>query len=89
MRNGSKHESLSPYFWDPTWPPTLHSIQVDSTIVVVVHVDLRRSSGSVTSAERTKLLNQKGVTIWLTGLSASGKVCITHSRPSVDLTHLP
>ncbi|KAF9502010.1 adenylylsulfate kinase [Pleurotus eryngii] len=32
--------------------------------------------GSVTSAERTKLLNQKGVTIWLTGLSASGKSTI-------------
>lgn len=30
--------------------------------------------GSVTSAERATLLQQNGVTIWLTGLSASGKV---------------
>jgi hypothetical protein len=28
----------------------------------------------VTSSERAQLLSQKGVTIWLTGLSASGKV---------------
>ena len=32
------------------------------------------SQGSVTSSERAQLLRQKGVTIWLTGLSASGKV---------------
>lgn len=31
-------------------------------------------SGSVTPVERVELLGQKGVTIWLTGLSASGKV---------------
>ena len=31
--------------------------------------------GSVESSERIDLLKQKGVTIWLTGLSASGKVC--------------
>jgi len=30
--------------------------------------------GSVESSERIDLLRQKGVTIWLTGLSASGKV---------------
>jgi hypothetical protein len=30
--------------------------------------------GSVGSSERSDLLKQKGVTIWLTGLSASGKV---------------
>jgi adenylylsulfate kinase len=30
--------------------------------------------GSVESSERVGLLKQKGVTIWLTGLSASGKV---------------
>jgi len=29
--------------------------------------------GSVTNEERTELLSQRGVTIWLTGLSASGK----------------
>lgn len=32
--------------------------------------------GSVTAVERTELLGQKGVTIWLTGLSASGKSTI-------------
>jgi adenylylsulfate kinase len=32
--------------------------------------------GSVSREERQKLLNQKGVTIWMTGLSASGKSTI-------------
>lgn len=32
--------------------------------------------GSVTNSERTELLGQKGATIWLTGLSASGKSTI-------------
>src|ERR1700745_2358708 len=32
--------------------------------------------GSVTRAERESLLNQKGVTVWMTGLSASGKSTI-------------
>lgn len=32
--------------------------------------------GSVTREEREKLLNQKGVTVWMTGLSASGKSTI-------------
>jgi adenylylsulfate kinase len=32
--------------------------------------------GSVDAAERTQFLNQKGVTIWFTGLSASGKSTI-------------
>jgi len=32
--------------------------------------------GSVSHEEREKLLNQKGVTVWLTGLSASGKSTI-------------
>ncbi|KAF8894890.1 adenylylsulfate kinase [Gymnopilus junonius] len=32
--------------------------------------------GSVSGVERIELLNQKGVTIWLTGLSASGKSTI-------------
>lgn len=31
--------------------------------------------GAVTDEERAGLLKQKGATIWLTGLSASGKVC--------------
>ena len=32
-----------------------------------------KAEGEVTRAEREKHLGQKGVTIWLTGLSASGK----------------
>jgi adenylylsulfate kinase len=32
--------------------------------------------GSVTREERQNLLNQKGVTVWMTGLSASGKSTI-------------
>jgi adenylylsulfate kinase len=32
--------------------------------------------GSVTRQERQQLLNQKGVTVWMTGLSASGKSTI-------------
>jgi adenylylsulfate kinase len=32
--------------------------------------------GSVTRTEREQLLNQKGVTVWMTGLSASGKSTI-------------
>src|SRR5687767_859784 len=30
-------------------------------------------AGSVTREQRQRLLNQKGVTVWMTGLSASGK----------------
>jgi adenylylsulfate kinase len=33
-------------------------------------------AGSVTRADRQRLLGQKGVTLWLTGLSASGKSTI-------------
>jgi adenylylsulfate kinase len=33
-------------------------------------------SGAVTRADRQRLLNQKGVTLWLTGLSAAGKSTI-------------
>jgi adenylylsulfate kinase len=33
-------------------------------------------AGSVTTAERQALLNQKGVIVWMTGLSASGKSTI-------------
>jgi len=34
---------------------------------------------SITRADREKLLNQKGVVIWFTGLSASGKSTIAHT----------
>ncbi len=38
--------------------------------------------GKITKKDRVKLLNQKGVTIWLTGLSGSGKSTI-----AVELEH--
>ncbi len=38
--------------------------------------------GKITKEDRVKLLNQKGVTIWLTGLSGSGKSTI-----AVELEH--
>jgi adenylylsulfate kinase len=38
--------------------------------------------GKITKEDRRKLLNQKGVTIWLTGLSGSGKSTI-----AVELEH--
>ncbi|KIK03537.1 hypothetical protein K443DRAFT_131361 [Laccaria amethystina LaAM-08-1] len=39
-------------------------------------VNITFHPGSVTGTERTQLLLQKGVTVWLTGLSASGKSTI-------------
>lgn len=36
--------------------------------------------GAVSDAERSTLLKQKGATIWLTGLSASGKVCLQAAK---------
>ena len=38
--------------------------------------------GKITKEDRAKLLNQKGVTIWITGLSGSGKSTI-----AVELEH--
>ena len=38
--------------------------------------------GKITKEDRTKLLNQKGATLWLTGLSGSGKSTI-----AVELEH--
>jgi hypothetical protein len=55
---------------------TFHPGLLSSPILVRPSVNLH-PPGSVTSAERTNLLEQKGVTIWLTGLSASGKVSST------------
>ena len=37
-------------------------------------VDVNRGQGAVTPEERHELLGQRGLTIWFTGLSASGKV---------------
>ncbi|KAJ3532179.1 hypothetical protein NMY22_g7846 [Coprinellus aureogranulatus] len=49
-------------------------------VIQTFHLSSRRSCvvapGSVTTAERNELLKQKGITIWLTGLSASGKSTI-------------
>src|SRR5438067_13434479 len=38
--------------------------------------NITRHEGSVTREGREKLLGQKGVTVWMTGLSASGKSTI-------------
>lgn len=35
-----------------------------------------RTAGSVSYEERSQLVGQKGATVWLTGLSASGKVSL-------------
>ncbi|MGE5609841.1 MAG: adenylyl-sulfate kinase [Bacillota bacterium] len=43
---------------------------------VVKATNITWHEGSVTRAEREKLLKQKGVTVWMTGLSASGKSTI-------------
>lgn len=39
-------------------------------------IEISHWAGSVTKEERAQLLGQQGLTIWLTGLSASGKVYI-------------
>lgn len=45
--------------------------------------------GSVTKAERQKLLNQQPITIWLTGLSAAGKSTLAFAleRELIDRGH--
>src|SRR5216117_479919 len=46
--------------------------------------------GSVSREEREKLLAQKGVTVWMTGLSASGKstiACILEQMPLQQKKH--
>jgi len=44
--------------------------------------NIRWHHGKITKEDRAKLLNQRGVTIWLTGLSGSGKSTI-----AVELEH--
>ncbi len=44
--------------------------------------NIKWHQGKITKEDRVKLLNQKGVTIWLTGLSGSGKSTI-----AVELEH--
>jgi len=48
--------------------------------------------GTVSRAERQQLLNQKGVTVWMTGLSASGKstiACILEQMLLIATTSAP
>jgi len=40
--------------------------------------NITRQETRVTRAERERLLGQRGVTLWFTGLSASGKSTIAH-----------
>ena len=47
-----------------------------STDVKVKATNITWHEGAVSRQEREKLLNQKGVTVWMTGLSASGKSTI-------------
>lgn len=47
-----------------------------STAVASKSTNITWHEGSVTRKERQQLLNQKGVTVWMTGLSASGKSTI-------------
>lgn len=48
-----------------------------------------RVLGSVNFEERSELLKQKGVTIWLTGLSASGKVWYPSYELVIAIKNLP
>src|SRR5690606_27897050 len=49
------------------------------------HINLEHTL--VTAADRRKLLRQKGVTIWLTGLSGSGKSTIAKSLEKRLIEH--
>lgn len=40
--------------------------------------EITRQTGKVTREDREKLLGQKGITVWLTGLSGSGKTTIAY-----------
>src|SRR3954468_20666725 len=46
------------------------------TMTAVKATNITWHEGAVSRGEREKLLNQKGVTVWMTGLSASGKSTI-------------
>ena len=59
------------------WPLILPFTKVRLMVSVIAShetSDNNAYTGSVEPAERRELLQQKGITIWLTGLSASGKV---------------
>lgn len=58
--------------------------------MIVADANLTWHSGNVTRADREQLLNQKGVTVWFTGLSASGKstiACLVEQRLSKQKKH--
>ncbi len=52
--------------------------------------NIRREESIVTSADREKILRQRGVTIWLTGLSGSGKSTVAKEleRALIERGHL-
>ncbi|PPQ99718.1 hypothetical protein CVT24_009701 [Panaeolus cyanescens] len=58
------------------WRPILHSTLVRSPYIQKFKLFHDHNIGSVTAEERVQYLSQKGATIWLTGLSASGKSTI-------------
>jgi hypothetical protein len=53
---------------------TCHSAKRNILISLLLSTSADVLEGSVSHQERTQLLGQQGATIWLTGLSASGKV---------------
>src|SRR5438105_2508347 len=53
-----------------------HGVSVRALMSESKSTNITWHSGAVTRADRQKLLNQKGVTVWFTGLSASGKSTI-------------
>jgi adenylylsulfate kinase len=65
----------------------LHSIPVCARLTVSAR-SLTISQGSVNIEERVDLLGQRGVTIWLTGLSASGKVGLKRNAPILKQSFL-
>ncbi len=58
------------------WRQTSPSMQVCYFIFKQIYMrgNSWRFTGSVDGTERARLMQQKGVTVWFTGLSASGKV---------------
>src|ERR1043166_6038800 len=58
------------FFSSPTGPELGYGFMAEKATNITWH------EGSVSRQEREKLLNQKGVTVWMTGLSASGKSTI-------------
>jgi adenylylsulfate kinase len=59
-------------------------------MTVIKATNITKHEGHVTREQREKLLNQKGVTIWFTGLSACGKstIAFTVEHALVERGHL-